>query len=140
LQLPIWWTLLFRVDLLRALRVLSVERGDGGRVVLVDCLAILLSQCTNLLVYLWIDRAFLLGKGRHNKADCQSYDFVTLLRFPQRELLLPFTQRPAGPDPQEILFMEHRNYIVDSGGEKPISGLRFNCNRHLGRPIARDLL
>ena len=53
--------------------VLPVERGDGGRVVVVERRVLLRSQRTNLLGYLWIDRLFLLGKGRPSKADCQSY-------------------------------------------------------------------
>ena len=54
-------------------RVLRVQSGASDRVVLVECLFILHSQRTNLLGYFWIDRVFLLGKGRQSKADCQSY-------------------------------------------------------------------
>jgi len=39
-------------------RVFRVERGEGNRVLLVQCLVILHSQRTNLLGYLWIDRVF----------------------------------------------------------------------------------
>ena len=54
-------------------RVFRVERGDGSRVLFVDCLVILHGQRTNLLCCSWIDRVFLLGKGRKSKADSQSY-------------------------------------------------------------------
>src|SRR5271166_1210163 len=53
--------------------VLRIERGDGGRVLLVNCLVILRSQYTNLLGYFWIGRVFLLGEGWHSNADCQPY-------------------------------------------------------------------
>jgi len=53
--------------------VLRVERGDGGGIVPVACRAKIRSQYTNLLGYFWIDRVFLLGKGRQSKTDCQSY-------------------------------------------------------------------
>jgi len=45
--------------------ILRVERGDGGRIVPVECLVILHCQGTNLLGCLWIDRVILLGEGRH---------------------------------------------------------------------------
>ena len=45
-------------------RVLRVEGGDGGCVVIVDCLVISLNVCIKLLGYLWIGRVFLLGKAR----------------------------------------------------------------------------
>jgi len=54
-------------------RVLREERGQGGGIVVVVCLLILLTNRIKLLDYLWIDRFFLLGKGRQSKADCQSY-------------------------------------------------------------------
>ena len=53
--------------------VFRVERGNGGRVFLVECLVILHTQHTNLLRYFWIDPVFLLGEGRQSKADCQPY-------------------------------------------------------------------
>jgi len=53
--------------------ILRVERGDGSRVLPVECLLILHSQRTNLLGYFWIDRVFLLGECRQSKADCQTY-------------------------------------------------------------------
>jgi hypothetical protein len=52
--------------------VLRKERGEGGSVVLVECLVILQKHRTNLLGYFRIDRVFLLGKGRQSKADCKS--------------------------------------------------------------------
>src|ERR1700751_5766534 len=54
-------------------RVLRVERGDGGRVVFVECLVKLRSQRMNLLGRFWIDRLFLLGKGWYGKTYCQCY-------------------------------------------------------------------
>jgi len=49
-------------------RVFQVERGHGRGIVVVDCLGILLTDRNKLLDYLWIDRVFLLGEGRHSKA------------------------------------------------------------------------
>src|SRR5271155_5839851 len=54
-------------------RVLRVEPGEDARLAPVECLAILRLQRTNLLVYLWIDCVFLLGKVWQTKADCQPY-------------------------------------------------------------------
>jgi hypothetical protein len=52
--------------------VLCYQRGDGGGIVLIECLVVLRGQCANLLGYFWIDRILLLGKGWQGKADCQS--------------------------------------------------------------------
>jgi len=41
--------------------ILCVERGDGSRVVPVECLVELYSQRTNLLGYFWIDRCLFVG-------------------------------------------------------------------------------
>jgi hypothetical protein len=52
-------------------------RRDGGSVVLVDSLVIFRSDRFNLLGDLWIGGIFLLGEGRHGKADGQSrYSFA----------------------------------------------------------------
>ena len=51
-------------------RVLGVKRGQGSGITVIECLVKLLS---NLLVYLSIDRVFLLGEGRQGKDDCQTY-------------------------------------------------------------------
>jgi hypothetical protein len=48
-------------------RVLREQRGDGRRVPPAEHLVILRNQRTNLLGYLWIDRVFLLSKGRQSK-------------------------------------------------------------------------
>jgi hypothetical protein len=47
-------------------RVLGVKRGQGSGITVIECLVKLLS---NLLVYLSIDRVFLLGEGRQGKDD-----------------------------------------------------------------------
>src|SRR5947209_2319600 len=52
-------------------RVLSIESGNGHCILPIECRVIIRSQGTNLLGSFWIDRAFLLGKGCHSKADCQ---------------------------------------------------------------------
>jgi hypothetical protein len=56
-------------------RVFRIERGDGRRVLPVECLVMLHSQRTNLLGYLWNDRVFLFGEPsprRQSLADTLS--------------------------------------------------------------------
>ena len=54
-------------------RVLRVGRGHGDCIAVAECLVIFLIERGKLLDYLCIDRVFLLGEGRHSKADCQPY-------------------------------------------------------------------
>src|SRR6516165_184769 len=54
-------------------RVLRVEWGQGGGIAVVERLVSFLTERFKLLLYLRIGSVFLLGKGWHNKADCQSY-------------------------------------------------------------------
>jgi hypothetical protein len=51
--------------------VFREERGHGGGIVVVDCLAKLLTVRIKLLDYFRIDRLFFLGEGWRSKADGQ---------------------------------------------------------------------
>jgi hypothetical protein len=56
-------------------RVLREGRGQGGGIVVVPCLVTFFNVRVKLLsVLLTGRRFFLLGKGRHSKPDCQSYE------------------------------------------------------------------
>ena len=50
-------------------RVLRVERGQRGGIIVIDCIDKFFSERIKLLDYLWIDRVFLLGEGWHSTAQ-----------------------------------------------------------------------
>ena len=54
-------------------RILSIEPGNGGCILPIECRVIIRSQPTNLLDSFCIQRVFPLSEGWRSKADRQSY-------------------------------------------------------------------